>query len=146
MAGRWCLGSGMAWQVLSQEHGLLAFIGSATPGTAMLPFASWLLYLGAIVSGAWYVVPKALSALRTVWPDMHVLMLVAVAGAMALGEWCEAAERAWLCRHRDRTSFQGVLGVWQRDRDVASRTARRSAIPVPPSRCGTAVRLRRSFR
>jgi Zn2+/Cd2+-exporting ATPase len=91
-----CLGSGMGWQVLSQEQGLLALIGSATPGTAVLPFASWLLYLGAIVSGAWYVVPKALYALRTVRPDMHVLMLVAVAGAMALGEWCEAATVAFL--------------------------------------------------
>jgi Zn2+/Cd2+-exporting ATPase len=91
-----CLGSGMAWQALSQEYGLLALIGHATPGAAMLPFASWLLYLGAIVSGAWYVVPKALYALRTVRPDMHVLMLVAVAGAMALGEWCEAATVAFL--------------------------------------------------
>src|SRR5919197_1178450 len=27
-----CLGSGMGWQVLSQEHGLLALIGSAAPG------------------------------------------------------------------------------------------------------------------
>jgi Zn2+/Cd2+-exporting ATPase len=91
-----CLGSGMGWQVLSQEHGFLALINSATPGTAMLPFASWLLYLGAIVSGAWYVVPKALYALRTVRPDMHVLMLVAVAGAMVLGDWCEAATVAFL--------------------------------------------------
>jgi len=91
-----CLGSGMGWQVLSQEHGLLALIGSATPGTAMLPFASWLLYLGAIVSGAWYVVPRALYALRAVRPDMHVLMLVAVAGAMALGDWGEAATVAFL--------------------------------------------------
>src|SRR6266853_1314344 len=65
---------------LCQEHGLLALISSGTSGTAMLPFASWLLYLGAMVSGAWYVVPKALYALRTVRPDMHVLMLVAVAG------------------------------------------------------------------
>jgi hypothetical protein len=31
-----CLGSGMGWQVLSQEHGFLALISSATPGTAML--------------------------------------------------------------------------------------------------------------
>ena len=91
-----CLGSGMGWQVLSQEHGLLALIDSATPGTAMLPFASWLLYLGAIVSGSWYVVPRALHALRAVRPDMHVLMLVAVAGAMALNEWCEAATVAFL--------------------------------------------------
>lgn len=91
-----CLGSGMGWQVLSQENGLMALIDSATPGTATLPFASWLFYLGAIVSGAWYVVPKALYALRTVRPDMHVLMLVAVAGAMVLGDWCEAATVAFL--------------------------------------------------
>ena len=91
-----CLGSGMGWQVLSQEHGLLALISSGTSGTAMLPFASWLLYLSAMVSGAWYVVPKALYALRTVRPDMHMLMLVAVAGAMALGDWCEAATVAFL--------------------------------------------------
>jgi Zn2+/Cd2+-exporting ATPase len=91
-----CLGSGMGWQVLSQENGLLALTGSATPGTAMLPFASWLLYLGAIVSGAWYVVPKALYAIRTVRPDMYMLMLVAVAGAMVLGDWCEAATVAFL--------------------------------------------------
>ncbi len=91
-----CLGSGMAWQVLSQENGLLALTGSAMPGTARLPFASWLLYLGAIVSGAWYVVPKALYAIRTLRPDMYVLMLVAVAGAMVLGDWCEAATVAFL--------------------------------------------------
>jgi Cd2+/Zn2+-exporting ATPase len=91
-----CLGAGIGWQVLSQGHGFLALIGSATPGTTMLPFVSWLLYLGAIVSGAWYVVPKALYAIRTVRPDMHVLMLVAVAGAMVLGDWCEAATVAFL--------------------------------------------------
>jgi Cd2+/Zn2+-exporting ATPase len=119
-----CLGSGMGWQVLSQEHGLLAFIGSATPGTAMLPFASWLLYLGAIVSGAWYVVPKALYALRTVRPDMHVLMLVAVAGAMALGEWCEAATVAFLF------ALALLLESWSVER---ARLAIRALMDLAPS-------------
>jgi Zn2+/Cd2+-exporting ATPase len=123
-----CLGSGMGWQVLSQEHGLLALIGSATPGTSMLPFASWLLYLAAIVSGAWYVVPKALYALRTVRPDMHVLMLVAVAGAMALGEWCEAATVAFLF------ALALLLESWSMER---ARLAIRALMDLAPltARC-----------
>jgi len=123
-----CLGSGMGWQVLSQEHGLLALIGSATSGTVMLPFASWLLYLGAIVSGAWYVVPKALYALRTVRPDMHVLMLVAVAGAMALGEWCEAATVAFLF------ALALLLESWSMER---ARLAIRALMDLAPptARC-----------
>ena len=123
-----CLGSGMGWQVLSQENGLMALIGSATSGTAMLPFASWLLYLGAIVSGAWYVVPKALYALRTVRPDMHVLMLVAVAGAMVLGDWCEAATVAFLF------ALALVLESWSVER---ARLAIRALMDLAPltARC-----------
>jgi Cd2+/Zn2+-exporting ATPase len=123
-----CLGSGMGWQVLSQEHGFLALIGSGTSETAMLPFASWLLYLGAIVSGAWYVVPKALYALRTVRPDMHVLMLIAVAGAMVLGDWCEAATVAFLF------ALALVLESWSVER---ARLAIRALMDLAPptARC-----------
>jgi cation transport ATPase len=63
---------------------------------ALGPVASILLYLGSVVSGAWFVAPKALYAVRTFRPDMNLLMLVAVAGAMAIGEWFEAAAVAFL--------------------------------------------------
>jgi Cd2+/Zn2+-exporting ATPase len=118
----------MGWQVLSQENGLLALIGSATPGTATLPFASWLLYLGAIVSGAWYVVPKALYAIRTIRPDMYVLMLVAVAGAMVLGDWCEAATVAFLF------ALALLLESWSMER---ARLAIRALMDLAPptARC-----------
>lgn len=51
-------------------------------GTAShaFPVVSILFYLGAVVSGAWYVAPKALHAARTLRPDMNLLMLVAVVG------------------------------------------------------------------
>jgi Cd2+/Zn2+-exporting ATPase len=91
-----CLLSGVLWQALSQGDWLTALLGGTVSGATTLPFASRLLYLGAIVSGAWGVAPKALYAAYSLRPDMHVLMLVAVGGAMALGEWCEAATVAFL--------------------------------------------------
>ncbi len=53
-------------------------------------------YAAAIVSGAWYVVPRAFIAAKNLRPDMHLLMVVAVAGAMGLGEWLEAASVTFL--------------------------------------------------
>ena len=119
-----CLGSGMGWHMLSQENWLLALSDSTASGAAMLPVASWLLYLGAIISGAWYVVPRALYAVRTVRPDMYVLMLVAVAGAMALGDWGEAATVAFLF------ALALLLESWSVER---ARLAIRALMELAPS-------------
>ncbi len=48
-------------------------------------------YALAIASGGVYSVRRALHAARSLALDINVLMLVAVTGAMFLGEWCEAA-------------------------------------------------------
>lgn len=50
----------------------------------------------AIVSGGWFILPKAIRALRRFALDMNVLMTVAVAGAAAIGEWQEGAAVAFL--------------------------------------------------
>lgn len=63
--------------------------------TSGVPTVSKGLYLLAIVTGAWYVIPKAFAALRRLRPDMNLLMTVAVAGAVAIGEWFEAATVAF---------------------------------------------------
>jgi len=49
------------------------------------------LYGVAIVGGGWSVVPKGWFALRRRVADMNLLMCIAVAGAVILGDWIEAA-------------------------------------------------------
>lgn len=78
-------------------HGNLwdAFAGGHDDGHT-LPLSVSLLYLGSVVSGAWYVLPKALLAARRLRPDMNFLMVVAVIGAIIIGEQFEAATVAFL--------------------------------------------------
>jgi len=50
----------------------------------------------ATLAGAWYVIPKAYYAARSLRPDINLLMVVAIAGAIVLGEWFEAAMVSFL--------------------------------------------------
>jgi len=78
-------------------HGsLLDALVAGGGGEHVFPLASILLYLGSIVSGAWFVAPKAVGSLRRLRPDMNLLMVTAVIGAMAIGEWLEAATVTFL--------------------------------------------------
>lgn len=60
------------------------------------PGPDGILFLVAAAIGAWNFVPKALGALRARRLDMHVLMALAVVGAVAIGEYMEAAAIAVL--------------------------------------------------
>lgn len=61
-----------------------------------VPWPARLMYLLGTIAGAWFVAPKALYSLRRLRPDMNLLMVVAVLGALAIGEWFEAAAVAFL--------------------------------------------------
>lgn len=77
--------------------GVSGAIGSEGIGIAHeIPAAAKALYSIAIVTGAWFVLPKAWLALRRLRPDMNFLMTLAVIGAIALGEWFEAATVTFL--------------------------------------------------
>lgn len=77
--------------------GLSEVLGSEGMGKAQaVPLPARLFYLLAILSGIYYVLPKAWFALRRLRPDMNLLMAIAVCGAVAIGEWLEAATVAFL--------------------------------------------------
>lgn len=83
---------------VSLAGGVLAALGSEGMGQAeaVVPISARVLYLLGVVTGAWYILPKAWYSLRRFRPDMNLLMTIAVLGAIAIGEWFEAATVAFL--------------------------------------------------
>lgn len=63
----------------------------ARPSAVVIAF-----YLLSILAGVWTVLPKAWIALKRLRPDMNFLMVVAVIGAVSIGQWLEAATVAFL--------------------------------------------------
>jgi Cd2+/Zn2+-exporting ATPase len=54
------------------------------------------LFIAAIISGGWFIAPKAIAAGRRSALDMNLLMTIAVLGAAGIGEWSEGAAVAFL--------------------------------------------------
>ena len=86
--------AGFLWRVASTgADGLLGLF--AGHGDTPIPLAEAGLFALAILFGVWLVAPKAWSSARRLSPDMNLLMMIAVAGAIALGEVFEAATVAF---------------------------------------------------
>ena len=79
--------AGGARQALGSEG-----MGLSTP----VPLLPRILYGLGILSGAWFVLPRAFLALRRLQPDMNLLMVISVLGAAWIGDWLEASTVACL--------------------------------------------------
>ncbi len=87
---------GMALHVLSSSDWTSAWRLFLNHESAPTPWPEVTAYLGAILCGGRFVAAKAFYAARNLRPDMNLLMVVAVVGALGIGEWFEAATVAFL--------------------------------------------------
>ena len=77
--------------------GIAAALGSeGLRAHESVPLVARLLYIGAVLAGGWLVFPKAWFSLRRLRPDMNLLMMIAVAGAIGIGDWFEASTVSFL--------------------------------------------------
>ncbi|HNX34001.1 MAG TPA: heavy metal translocating P-type ATPase [Kiritimatiellia bacterium] len=131
-------------------HALLGVDGGSAH---RYPLASILCYTAAAVAASGFVLPKAWAAARRLRPDMNLLMTLAVVGAMAIGEWLEAATVSFLFAlsllleswsvGRARRAIQSLLAVTPqtarmicpKDGDVLER-------PVGEIAVGSTIRVR----
>jgi Cd2+/Zn2+-exporting ATPase len=88
--------AGFLVHLLSGDGTGAALGGGELGGGNEVPWVARVLYGAAVVTGARFVAPRAWYALRRLRPDMNLLMTIAVAGAMLIGEWFEAATVAFL--------------------------------------------------
>ena len=79
-------------------HGSLlhALVGGEGISHHEFPWPVIFFYGIAVLTGGWFIAPKALSSVRRMSADMNLLMMVAVAGALAIGEWFEAGAVTFL--------------------------------------------------
>ena len=107
--------------------GLSGAVGSEGTGLAEgeAPLVAVILYVTGIVSGGWYVAPRALAAVLRLRPDMNLLMAIAVVGAAAIGEWFEAATVTFLF------AFSLALESWSVNR--ARRAVEALMAIAPPT-------------
>jgi Zn2+/Cd2+-exporting ATPase len=98
--------------------------GELDPGAHQVPLAARILYLLAMVAGAWFILPKSWFAARSLRPDMNLLMAIAITGAVVIGEWLEGAAVAFLF------GLSHVLESWSVAR---ARRAVESLLDLSPS-------------
>ena len=71
--------------------GIIAAFEAGEHAAGSTPLPSIILYTLAVLCAVRYVAPKAWLAARRFRPDMNLLMVVAVVGAIGIGAWFEAA-------------------------------------------------------
>ncbi len=116
------------------------------------PLASRLVYVAAAIAGGWFVAPKAWRSLRRARPDMNLLMAVAVLGAIAIGQFMEAATVAFLFAvslaleswsvDRARRAIAALMSLTPDEATVLRADGTEANIPVADVAIGSTVVVR----
>jgi Cd2+/Zn2+-exporting ATPase len=135
-----------------QLSGAVLAVGLAQQMMMPVPLTpSWLPYAISIALGVGAIARRAWTSVRAAVLDINVLMLVAVAGAIALGEWGEAASvvflfaLAQLLESRAMDRARGAIRTLMELAPVAAivrRNGATSTVPVEHVRIGDTIVVR----
>lgn len=148
-------GSGMFLLAGAGAHAASAGFRAAflEEGAAAGPsFLSIGIYVLAIVAGVWTVLPKAWVALKHLRPDMNLLMVVAVVGAVSIGQWLEGATVAFLFAlsltleawsvGRARRAVQALMALTPPEARIIHPDGREESLPPDQVPVGGKFRVR----
>ena len=113
--------------------------------------ATMALLVASLVSGAAVTIPKAWTSLRLRSLDINVLMMIAAAGAIAIGQWAEAATVVFLFAvaqaleartlERARAAIRGLMDLTPADALLRDGQGERR-VPVDAIRVGAVIVVR----
>src|SRR5687767_12790508 len=89
-------GADIAWRWRLMVAAATGIAGGLVAGAAGRPTLAALCFAAAAIAGGIFPARRAISAIRSRSLDINTLMVVAVSGALVLGEWLEAASVVFL--------------------------------------------------
>ena len=132
--------------------GLALALGMVAGWAGWRPVILTWAYAAAVAFGGFNLAPKAARALRRLRPDIHALMGLAVVGAVALGQWDEAATVAFLfclsealealSLERARRAVRALLDVAPETAEVVGPCGGAHRVDARTVRVGDRVRVR----
>ena len=141
-------GTRRTWLTLASGAALGLGLGSDWAGVAGVPAVA---YLAAVAAGVAAPARRAVAAVRTRSLDINVLMVLAVIGALAIGEWAEAASVVFLFAvsqwleartlQRARHAIRALLDLAPREA-VVRRGGHDARVPVEAVALGETVLVR----
>jgi Cd2+/Zn2+-exporting ATPase len=118
------ISAGGAREAFLAASGAAAAAGIGLHWFGAPPAVTGLLFAVSIATGGWYWARRAWSAARLLALDINTLMLIAVAGAIAIGQWSEAAA----------VTFLFALAQWIESRSMErARLAIRALMELSPN-------------
>ena len=139
------------WAATLASGSALAF-GVLAGAVGWRPLVSTAAFAAAVAFGGFNLVPKAARALRRLRPDIHALMGLAVVGAVALGQWDEAATVAFLfglsealealSLERARRAVRSLLEVAPETAEVVGACGGAHRVDARAVKAGDRVRIR----
>ncbi len=147
-----------AWRLFLERWGTTAGSGLALLAGVVAPhpggtvWLSHLFYGLSVAIGGIELFPRAIRGLRSLRLDIHVLMALAVLGALALGQWDEAATVAFLfglsealealSLERARRAVRALLEVAPQSAEIVAPDGSVRTVPADQVGKGDRVRVR----